>query len=336
MKMKTNKLLSSLIAVFAGIVLFAPSHALAAAYGVSPPWIENENIKPGSNFVYVINLSSNDLPSNMKVKTQLEGDPEIMEWLNVENKDKLALTTGQSMVPMSVNVSVPKDAKTGKYHGTLRTTLEAEESGHENVAVLLGGNIRIDLTVVDHDVTDYWVQNITVEPMTEGQSINLKMSLKNLGNVEVEAVQTKLAVIDMKTGEELLNGTIEKLNVPVYPQTMSNATLSLPAPSLMAGNYWVDVEAFKGGESVYQARQNLAVKPVTANGSITTGVNVADANGKVRPAATEKKTQSASVPTSVRVKAPLTNQLIGVIIVMLLVLTGIVAKIYLVIKKKRR
>ena len=63
---------------FAALLLFAPAQALAAAFGVSPPWIENEHIKPGTNFVYVINLSANNLAEDMMVDVKLNGDPEIM------------------------------------------------------------------------------------------------------------------------------------------------------------------------------------------------------------------------------------------------------------------
>jgi len=324
------------MAVFEGIILFAHSHALAAAFGVSPPWIENENLKPGSNFIYVINLSANELPADMKVKAEIQGDPEVQEWLNVSNPDSLVMTKGKSMVPMSVSLNVPADAKVGKYEGRLNVSLTSENPVAENVAILLGGNIKVNLTVIDHDVTDYWVQSISADPINVDEAIELQMSLKNLGNTELSKVMTKVSVIDKKTGEALVSGSVDSLSTSVYPHTMAIVKLSFPAPGLEVGSYWLDVEALKEGESVYDTRLNLIVEPSLVSGSVSTGVNVTQDGQELRSAAPAEKGNSATVATSVKVRAPLTNQLIVVVIAMLVVLTGIVAKIYTTIKKKRR
>lgn len=337
MKMKTNKFLGSLLAVFVGIVLFVPGHALAAAFGVSPPWIENENIKPGTNFVYVINLSANELSDDMKVVAEFSGDPEIAQWLMIANKDSLTMAKGQSVTPMSVNVNVPADAKVGEYKGNLKLSLASEKAGTDNIAILLGGNIAITLGVVDKDVTDYWVQSISADPIAEGQAIDLKLSVKNLGNTDLKNLLTKVAVIDPKTGETVTEGSAENLTVPVYPQTMGETGLSIPAPDLKTGNYSLDVEAFKDGKSAYKNRLFFAVTAPGANNVLRTAVEVPK-EGWVKSAASEDGRHGPNVDlkTSVTVRAPYTNKLIMVVIGILLILTGIVGKIYVDIKKKHR
>lgn len=335
--MKTNKLLGSLITVFMGMVFFIPGHALAAAFGVSPPWIENENLKPGSNFVYVINLSANELSEEMKVNAEFSGDPEVAQWLSVLNKDSLVMPEGQNIVPMSVAVNIPSDAKVGKYQGSLKLTLSTESGSQDNIAVLLGGNIAIRLGVTDRDVVDYWVQTISTEPLNEGEPIHLNVTLKNLGNTDVTGLLTKVSVVDMKTGEQLVSGTAEEFNMPVYPQTMAEVKQTIDAPDLKVGNYWLDVESFQGGKSVYKNRLYLSINPPLSNNVLTTAVEV-QKEGWIKPAASEEgllgNSKDARIKTSVTVRAPLSNALIVVIIGVLLVLTGIVTKIYLEIKKK--
>lgn len=337
MKMKPNKLLSSLIAVFAGIVLFAPSSALAAAFGVSPPWIENNNLRPGDNFVYVINLSASDLSEDMIVQPELQGDPEIMQWLTILNKDNLVMTKGQGIVPMSVAVNIPNNANIGKYEGSLRLSLAARNGNTDNVAVLLGSNIAVKLGVINYDVTDYWIQAISTNPITAGQPIGLNMDIKNLGNTEISNVMTKVSVIDMKTGVAITSGSTDTLNIPVYPQTAASAELSFLAPDLEAGNYWLDVESFKDGGSVYKNRLFLTVNPQAVNNTVSTGVEVTK-EGQVKPAAFDESPTSngTSIKTSVKVRAPYTDKLILVVIGILVILTGIVIKIYLNFSKKRR
>ncbi len=339
--MKTNKLLSSLLAVFAGIVLFAPSQALAAAFGVSPPLIENETLIPGSNFVYTINLSSNGLSKEMIVNTRFEGDPEIAEWLTVINKDSLVMGTGKSNVPMDVKVSVPVNAKVGDYKGNLSINI-APKSGNTNaVAVLLGGNVRIKLAVVDYDVTDYWVQTISADTILEGQAVDLKITIKNLGNTIVDSIKTNISLTDIKTGTKVASGSADALNIGIQPQSMGDAVLPIMIPGLQPGIYWLDIVAFKGGKSTYENRLHLTVEPSAISNALHTAVSVVQDDGDmVRQAApTDILRQSGSqtdIQTSVRVRAPLTNQLIVVVIAMLLVLTGITVKIYTVLKEKRR
>jgi len=325
-----NKFLSSLITLMVGVVLFAPAGALAAAFGVSPPWIENENLKPGSNFVYVINLSANELPDDMLVTPKFEGDPEIAQWLTIQNQDSLIMAKGEKMAPMSVNVNIPADAKVGKYTGNLKLSLTPKtDSKSQDIAVLLGSNVAIRLGVVNKDVNDYWVQTISADPITEGQPVSLKMDVKNLGNIDLTSVPTNASVTDMKTGEKLCSGKPDKFSVPVYPQTMGSAQLSFPAPDLKAGDYWLDVEAFKDGKSAYKNRLFFSVKSSAINNAVGTAVEVGNEKAG-------KNALNTNLKTSVTVRAPYTNTLILVVIGILLILTGLVAKIYMKGGKKRR
>lgn len=345
--MKTNKLLSSLIVMFAGIVLFAPSNALAAAFGISPTSIANENLKPGSNFIYIINLSANELPEEMTVHTELEGDPEIMQWLTVVNKDSLVMANGRSNVPMSVNVHVSEDAKVGKYQGKLKLSMAPKKGPTNGISVLLGANVNIKLGVVDYDITDYWVQTISADSIIEGQAIDLRLSIKNLGNTILTNVMTNISLTDIKTGAKVASGSASELNTVVQPQTMADAELSVPVPNLQAGDYWLDIDAFKDGRSTYKNRLHFTVESSGVNNSLKTAVNVAG-EGYVAPAApkaqlkaaapevVEQLSRNAKVKTSVRVRAPYTDKLIVAVIGILVVLTIIVGKMYMNSKKRRR
>ena len=351
--MKTNKLLSSLITVFTAVVLFAPSSALAAAFGVSPPWIENDHVKPGTNFVYVINLSASDLSSDMMVQTTLEGSPEIAKWFNVQNKDNIRLTTGKSLYPMYINVNIPEDAKTGEYKGKLKLALVDTNGRPNGVTNLLGGNIAVDLNVVDYDVNDFWVKEIKVDPIQEGQSVNLRMDVKNLGNVAINKVRTKASIIDMDSGAVVATGEAEELSGPIQPQTLASVQMSIPTPGVGAGFYWIDVESFKGNESVYKNRLTLQVAKRNAmNNAVETGVMVShDAGnminaGNMKNAAPvpgspggifqPKRGSGTDVATAVTVRAPIAEELIIVVIGILLILTGILGKFYFSFKKRKR
>jgi len=337
MEMKKNKLLSSLIAVFMAVVLFAPSSALAAAFGVSPPWIENDNIKPGSNFVYVINLSANDLSSVMKVQSEFDGDPEIAQWLTIRDRENLTMTTGKNTVPMSVNVRIPEGTPVGRYEGSIRIALEPTNGKTGSITTLLGGNIAVKLNVIDYDVVDYKVSEITVDPIVEGQSITLGMVIKNEGNTEITNVPVKASIVDIKSDALMLNSSADNIIVTVPPHIKGATKLSLPMRGLTSGKYWLDLEAAQSDGSAYINRLHLEVKPGLDNNTVSTDVKVVP-EGWIKAAAPSLfgGSSSANVETSVKVRAPLTNQLIIVMIGILLILTGIVGKFYMTFKKKRR
>lgn len=319
-------------AIMLGLILWAPG-TLAASFGISPPRITNDHLKPGSNFVYVIDISASGLQEEMIIHTEIEGDPEISQWLSVQNRDNLVLKRGENTTPVSVNVRIPTNAQVGEYHGNLKIYLAHNNGLQDNVAILLGASAEVDLNVIDYDVTDYYIQSISVDPIIEGQDLDLTLNIKNLGNTVIRNIKTYASISEVHTGAQAADASGEILSVPVYPQDMIKSKINLTGLDLKAGNYWLNVESFKGNEPVFKNKLYLTVKPPLTNNSLQTAVSVTKDGEIIRPAAPEYQQK---LQTSVTVRAPLTNQLIMVIIGILLVITGIIAKFYVTFKKKRR
>lgn len=333
-----KKILNSLFAVLIGLVLYVPN-SLAAAFGIAPPYVTNENLKPGSNFVYVIDLNTNDPSQDMTVKTKVTGDEELMKWLSIRNQGNLIMPKGEQHVPMYVELNVPADAKLGQYKGGISVTVEPRNKSAQtgDISILLGGHINVDLNVVDYDVTDYWVKAISLSPVIEGQPLRMKMSLKNLGNTPVNSVKTEVEVLDYKTEALIAKGSAEQLNASIYPHTVKDAELTADIAPLEAGNYWVNVNAYKDGKSVYKNRLYLGVNSPDINNVLRTSVDVGDVKElKAAMPSFGGETNNVQVQTSVTVRAPLTNQLIGVVIILLGVLILITARIHTHMYKKRR
>ncbi len=341
MKMKMNKTVGSLVAVLAGVAFFLPTHTLAAAFGVSPPWIENENLKPGSSFVYIINLSSNQLPNDMLVSSKVTGDPEVAQWVKVRDSGNLVMAQGQTQIPMYVDLNVPSNATLGKYSGTISLSLNPRNATEKAIAVLLGANISVKLDVINHDVTDYWVQSITADPVREDQPLRLNVRVKNDGNTDITSVPVKVVVMDSNNRTMVAEGTADKLKAPVLPHTLNEVAMDVPVPHLAAGNYWVKASALKGTKAIYENRLYVAIEPLGINNIVKTEVMVAEEGTK--HAALEEPTTSApefytggkvDLLTTVTVRAPFINSLILIVIGLLLVIVGIVGRIFYTMRKK--
>lgn len=341
--------------------MLAPG-TLAAAFGIAPPWIINENLKPGSSFTYEIDMNTNDPSQDMLVKSKVAGDPEIMEWIKVRNQDNLMMPAGQQHVPLFVDIKVPSDAKAGKYRGDIGLTVMPKGVNGTDVSIYLGGHIAVELDVVNYDVTDYWVKSISVDPIIVGQPVNLNVTVKNLGNTPIENLKTFVEVFNKK-GDLVGKGSSEKLTKVIQPQTVEVAQLAIPIPELDDGSYWINVSAMKGTKAIYQNRLYLAVSSPDINNVLSTSVMVGDAEamkaaaevvamneapvplpsemeglnangGNKALAMTDKSQNNVQVKTTVTVRAPLTNQLIGIVIILLGVLILVTARIQTGLFKK--
>ncbi len=292
--MKTNRLYGALVAIVLGALAFS-GQSLAAAFGVSPPWIVNDNLKPDSNFVYVIDLSTNEPTQDMVVTAKIAGDSEIQKWVTVKGADNLVMPIGVQSVPMYVEVNVPKGAKLGNYSGNITVTAAPKNLSKGNITIALGGNIVVKLKVIKHDVLDFWVRSIGVDPIVEGQPITLSVDIRNLGNIPILNLDTRVQVLDYKTEKKIASAIGGTLNRPIYPLTLETAKIQVPVANLAQGEYWVKVDAIKGGKSVYQNKLYLKVQPPLNNGLVQTAVQVVTAGEAIKSATPADVTTSVSV-----------------------------------------
>jgi len=339
--MTKTKCIGSLVAMVMGLIMLAPGVS-AKAFGIAPPYIVNDNLKPGSNFVYVIDLNTNDPSEAMKVETEITGDPELSEWLTIQNKDSLMMPVGENHVPMHVGINVPKDAKLGNYKGSLRVkVVPVNVKNPQDIAILLGGNIAVELDVINYDVTDYWVKSVAMNTIKVGQPASMRLQVKNLGNTVLSELPAEVELYDYKTNELVAKGTGSQLTAQIHPHTVKEAEMTLDFPDLPIGQYWAKVNVKKGRESVYQNRLYMAVDDLDVNNSLKTSVDVTtDKNFKAAAQALEPPVDAGktnvNVATTVTVRAPLTNQLIGVVIALLGIIVIVTSRIYIVVKKRRR
>lgn len=330
--MKIKKL-NVLAALFIGVALVVPQ-CLAAAFGVSPPLVENYFLKRGANYVYVVNLSTNIVTEDVKITPVIMGDPEVIEWVRIRESGNLVIPRGQKISPMLVEISIPQEAELGQYEGNISlsaSSVAEKEAKPGSVSILLGGNVNLRFRVIDYDVTDYWIKSIEVNPIRLGEPLELDLTLKNLGNTTIDSVETKITLLNVMTGEKVATLTGDRLSEPVYAQTMKTVSQSFPVPVLKEGErYRAEIEAYKKGKTVFT--DWMSFKVGSGAGVLKTSVQVVDEN-QLRASAPDGN--ASQIRTSVTVSAPKTNQLIVVVIGLLLVLIVISAKVYLNLKKRK-
>lgn len=259
-----KKLLGSLIIIFAGVILFAPTHALAAAFGVSPPWVKNNHLLPGATSKEVIYLSRNEPEEEMKVAVRISGDEDLVGWIQIQNEENLIMKKGQTLLPMKIIVEVPEHATLKKYTGSIFVTLspivaDTSLEGGE-VAIGLGARIAVNISVIGDKITDYEVTSVTVEPQEEDDPFSINVEVENKGNTEISDLKGQIDIYNSINTEILKSLTFIPFDEPVSPDETKKVEMIyqdyIPDP----GEYWVAVKTFKDEEVIYESRFLQKVK----------------------------------------------------------------------------
>lgn len=258
----------ALIAIGLAVSLRIDAPQAEAAFGVSPPWVKNDHLLPGTTYEQIINLSRSDTDRDMKVTTRIDGDKEIEKWIKIENEDDLMIKKGQKILPMKVIVKVPRRAAIKDYKGGIFVTLESVQdetlTQGGTVAIKLGAHITVDLTVVGEEVTDYRIKSVSLDQLYEGESYYINAEIENLGNTEITKLNGQIDIYDKKETEILQSLTFGDLDKSVSPDETVTTKISLPNVKLESGEYWLLVKIYKDNESIYENRlyQKIETKVV--------------------------------------------------------------------------
>jgi len=250
-----------------------------AAFGVSPPWVKNNLLIPGSTLEETIYLSRSDPAKDMHAQIRIDGDEEVLKWLSISNQDNLIIRAGQQVFPMSVVVKVPEDAKLGDYTGGIfvkLTPLAEETIGGGQVAINLGAHISVELSVIDEEVTDYKVKSASLEPIKEDGPFAVNLEVKNTGNTDVSNIEGQIEVYDRASGEVIKTLAFLPATDPVAFNETQEIEMVYEEFVPEEGEYFVEVEATKDGETVYKDRLVQKVGTVPEAAIIVTPEDVLD------------------------------------------------------------
>ena len=249
-----------------------------AAFGTSPPWVRNDHMLPGSTFEQIVNLSRNDPDMDMKVNVRITGDKEIIKWLKIENQNRLIMKKGENILPMKAILEVPKKAALKDYKGGIFVTLEPILEGSQEggtVAITLGANIAVEISVIGTISINYRVQSISLNPIEAGQPFALSAEIENMGNTEITTLNGQVDIYDEKETQVLKSLPFGPLSQPVSPDEKGKVQITFDDFKLDVGNYWVKVKVYKGKDMIYE---NRLYQQVTAK--VTPVVTPEDALGK--------------------------------------------------------
>ena len=251
---------------------FCFAQIIWAGFGISPPYVKNENLGQGSYYEKKITLVRGDPIEDWKIEI-IVNVPGADDWISVDKGEEFIMPEGAQQVPMIISVNVPKDAKFGRYTGTIRVKtapVRPPEAG--TVSILLGGQIDVNLNV-QKEIFDFNVRGVKVSDLEEGDKrwifyfpgiIKFSMQIENLGNIKAVPSKVLFDIYDEKE-KELLE-TIETTKMNKVNPFEINWVIAELKTKLKAGSYYAQYKIFKKDEVVSQGRIHLSI---LSKGAIT-------------------------------------------------------------------
>jgi hypothetical protein len=241
-----------------------------AGFGITPPYVKNTSLVRNSTYEQQILLVRGD--ANVAQKAEVTVDaPEIADWIEIVEGDVIPLPRGEQKVPMTVRITVPKDAEFKNYEGAIRirTVPEDGQVTQGAVSISLGALVDIELSVIDKEIKDFRVRKISVGELNEGHKwlwlffpgkVRFEMLLENTGNVDVSPSKVDLRIYE-RSGKVLLEETKNIGRVPkIKPYATETVTAEIPT-RLPAGSYIARYRVYNGDEVKQEGDLSLSILP---------------------------------------------------------------------------
>jgi hypothetical protein len=237
------------------LVSFCWGHTALAGFGISPPYVRNDYLIPGSSYEQKINLLRSSAEDDLQASIEVDA-PEIASWLTIDKGMSFTLPKGELRVPMTVRVNVPKNAEIATYQGHINVKVASAESTGPGVAVALGARIDIDLRLTRETRPDFLVRQVVIHDFEELDwpwnkwplkyfffRVKSTLKIENTGNVKVAPTKILLDVYDSYR-KNLLESSFDKSLKKIPPYSTMDITASFPT-NLTPAQYWGKIKIYK-------------------------------------------------------------------------------------------
>lgn len=255
-----------IIAVFLGLLSFNPKPVLAG-FGISPPYVNNDNLSRGSYYEQKIVLVRGDPTEDWKAEITVDL-PNANGWISIDKGTSFILPKDVNQVPIIVSVRVPQNAPYGDYNGSLHIrTMPVATPEQGVVSIALGAQVDVNLRVSRAKIFDFALNNINLGDasasfkdwlgFTVPARVLVKMQIENKGNYS--SAPTKLLLNISRPGQSTIYKTVSTTHLSkIAPFGIEWISENLPV-DLAAGSYSVEYQLFKNQNVAYKGTLDLSV-----------------------------------------------------------------------------
>lgn len=241
-----------------------------AGFGITPPYLRNTSLTRNSIYEQQILMVRGSPEVELVANVSVDA-PGINDWIEIIEGEEILLPSGEQKIPMTVRVTVPRDAEFREYTGRIRirTSPSQDQLRAGAVNISLGAQVNINLNVIDRVIEDFRVRRISVADLNEGHKfgwlyfpgkINFGIRLENTGNVDVAPSRVTFDIYDLR-GQVLLESTDHLGRIKkVAPFATDDVVAELPT-RLPAGNYIARYTIYNNEEVKQTGELNLSILP---------------------------------------------------------------------------
>ncbi len=242
------------------LLFLAWANIAQAGFGISPPYVKNSHLIPGSHYDQKIILLRSSANEDLQAEIEVKGEP-VKNWVSIDKGTTFILPKGKLRVPMTVSVDVPKDAEVGTYKGHISIKVKPLGAQGAGVSVALGARVDIDITVTNETYPDFIVRLVKLPDLEEMKwpwnswllgrffyKIRAELTIENTGNVPVAPSKVHLDVYDISK-KKLLESTSDTSLKKIKPFSKETIIASFPT-KLGVGQYWSKLKIYKGNQVV--------------------------------------------------------------------------------------
>ena len=154
--MKTLSLIrvpiSIVVATSVGFFSLAAAASVYAveSFGITPPYVNNQELEPGSVHEQRIFIVRRNASKAMQVNVEWDV-PGADGWITIDPGHDFVIPAGEQKYPMTVTVTVPESVSAGSYQGRLQVAVQGvggREDGSGMIDVGLRARAQVDLQVL--------------------------------------------------------------------------------------------------------------------------------------------------------------------------------------------
>ncbi len=223
------------------VLTFLAPGVVSAGFGVSPAKIIETRLVKGSVLDRVVYFVQGTPDADLAITLSVD-DGEIGSWISITPTDNVIIPKGIQQFPVTIRITVPRDAKTGIYKGFIRASARPvetlEQGSGSGVSIVAGAVATIELTVGEGVYYEYVIRNLDLKNIKEHQSPSVDLSIENKGNVPAGPAEASFELFN-KYGDVRLAYVQGVKIARLEPFITKTVNVEFPLPlRLSVGEYW--------------------------------------------------------------------------------------------------
>ena len=233
----------TIILALSAAVIVVPE-ITSAAFGVSPPYINADNLVKGSRYAQIVTLVQDQPNIDLPIKAVLKISDTARPWISIDKGFDFVIPKGMQKFPVEIIAQIPQDAGLGDYSGSISFTSAPASAGQ--VTIALGAQVAINLRVGTGIHHDFSIPLIRFSNIEEGWNPRVQTRIVNNGNVPESLDGATLEVFDRFNTVRLAHIQVNDFK-EVPPFTTKELTVEFPLDFYLGvGDYWGTASFYKG------------------------------------------------------------------------------------------